>query len=323
MRGKMDCFGLTDVGRKREVNEDQFLIADLSKSMLIHQSSLSQDDHTRLFGGSQGTLFLVADGMGGHAEGKRASSLAVQTLTHYVLNIMHWLFYLDESHESDLLDELKESLEQCQRSIREAASPTSSTMGTTVTMAYLLWPRLYVVHVGDSRCYLLRGEQLEQVTTDHTVTQRMVDSGAMSPEQAQKSRWSHVLWNCVGGGSPHMTTDVYKANLKIGDTILLCTDGLTTGLSDERIKKMLHPNQRAEQTCHALVGAANEADGRDNVTVLVARFHDAREELVREAEQAAVFEDDADTVPSMPVPAKVAAAGVLSNRLSVRLSPSL
>jgi serine/threonine protein phosphatase PrpC len=82
MRGKMDCFGLTDAGKVRPMNEDQFLVADLNKSMLIHQTSLAHEDHTRLFGGSQGKLLLVADGMGGHAEGKRASTLAVQTIAN-------------------------------------------------------------------------------------------------------------------------------------------------------------------------------------------------------------------------------------------------
>lgn len=145
MLGKMDCFGLTDAGKKRPNNEDQFLIADLSKAMLIHQTSLSHEDHTRLFGGSQGKLLLIADGMGGHAEGKRASSLAVQTMAHYVLNTMHWFFHLEEGREADLHEELKAALEQCQRTIETAAAgnPERARMGTTLTMAYILWPRLY------------------------------------------------------------------------------------------------------------------------------------------------------------------------------------
>src|SRR5689334_20253096 len=151
MRGKMDCHGVSDVGRRRAANEGQFLIADLSKSMLIHQTSLSHEDHTRLFGGSQGKLLLVADGMGGHAEGKRASSLAVQTMAHYVLNTMHWFFRLEEGREADLHEELKTALEECQRSIETAAAgnPERARMGTTLTMAYILWPRLYAVHAGD------------------------------------------------------------------------------------------------------------------------------------------------------------------------------
>src|SRR5436305_1301278 len=102
MRGKIDCFGLTDAGKVREVNEDQFLIADLNRSMLIHQTSLAHEDHTRLFGGSQGQLLLVADGMGGHAGGQRASALTVETLTHYVLNTMPWFFRLRECNDADL-----------------------------------------------------------------------------------------------------------------------------------------------------------------------------------------------------------------------------
>src|SRR5262249_38518521 len=156
MRCKMDCSGLTDVGRVRQTNEDQFLIADLNKSMLVRQTSLSLDDHTRLFGGSQGALLVVADGMGGHAAGKQASTLAVQTLEHYVLNTMPWFFHLQQDQETDLQDELKSAMEACQHSIETAAAarPEQHGMGTTLTMAYLLWPRLYVVHVGDSRCYL-------------------------------------------------------------------------------------------------------------------------------------------------------------------------
>ena len=158
MRGKMDCYGLTDVGQVREVNEDQFLIADLSKSMLVHQTSLGHEDHTRLFGGSQGQLLLVADGMGGQAAGQQASAIAVQTLERYVLNAMPWFFRLQESLEDDHRDELKVALEACQRGIEAAAeaSPARRGMGTTLTMAYVVWPRLYVVHVGTSRCYLFR-----------------------------------------------------------------------------------------------------------------------------------------------------------------------
>src|SRR5437763_9216083 len=117
MRGKMDCFGLTDVGTAREANEDQFLIADLNKSMLIHQTSLQLEDHTRLFGGSQGKLLLVADGMGGHVAGQRASTLAVDTVTRYVLNTMSWFLRLEPGREDDLQEELKTALERCQQRI--------------------------------------------------------------------------------------------------------------------------------------------------------------------------------------------------------------
>src|SRR5262249_48443254 len=138
MRGKMEVFGLTDPGKVRAANEDQFLIADLSKSMLIHQTSLAHEDHTRLFGSSQGKLLLVADGMGGQAEGKRASSIAVQTLAHYVLNTMHWFFRLPEGLEAEYMDELRAALEECQRKIEIAseAAPDRRGMGTTLTMAY-------------------------------------------------------------------------------------------------------------------------------------------------------------------------------------------
>src|SRR5207248_2365824 len=132
----------------------------------IHQTSLSLEDHTRLFGGSQGKLLLVADGMGGEVGGRRASTLAVETLTHYVLNTMPWFFRLHEGSDADLHEELRSALEQCQNRIEDAASvdPQRAHMGTTLTLAYLMWPRLYVVHAGDSRCYLFRGNRLHQVT---------------------------------------------------------------------------------------------------------------------------------------------------------------
>jgi protein phosphatase len=288
MRGKMDCYGLTDVGRVRAVNEDQFLIADLGKSMLIHQTSLSHEDHTRLFGGSQGKLLLVADGMGGHAEGKRASTIAVQTLAHYVLNTMSWFYRLQEGHEADLQEELQAALEECQKSIEVAASASAERrgMGTTLTMAYVLWPRLYVVHAGDSRCYLLRDARLERVTTDHTMAQQLVDRGALPAEEAQGSRWSHVLWNCLGGGTHELSVEVHKATLHLGDTLLLCTDGLTTRVRDEHILELLAQGRGAEETCRQLVDTANGLGGPDNITVVVARFRDARQPLAQAQEAA-------------------------------------
>jgi serine/threonine protein phosphatase PrpC len=291
MRGKMDCHGLTDIGQVRPANEDQFLIATLSKSLLIHQTSLSDDDHTRLFGGSQGPLLLVADGMGGHAAGKEASAIAVQALERYVLNTMPWFFRLEEDGEEDFKEELRSALEACQASIETAAAarPERRGMGTTLTMAYILWPRLYVVHVGDSRCYLYRDPTLEQITTDHTIAQQLVEKGALPAGEASGSRWSHVLWNCLGGNTHQLSPEVYKAMLKIGDTLLLCTDGLTNCVGSDVLIDLLRQDVSAEQTCHSLVDAARQAGAPDNVTVVVARFRDVRqadlhaETLVEEA----------------------------------------
>jgi protein phosphatase len=273
----MDCFGLTDVGRERQTNEDQFLIADLNKSMLVRQTSLSYEDPTRLFSGSQGALLLVADGMGGHAAGRQASALAVQSLEHYMLNIMPWFFQLQPDQETDLQEELKSTMEACQRSLEAAAAarPEQRGMGTTLTMAFLLWPRLYVVHVGDSRCYLLHPPRLLRITKDQTMAQQLVEKSVLTPEEAPQSRWSHVLWSCLGGHSRQFSVEVYRANLTAGDTLLLCTDGLTGQLRDEDLLRLLHQHASAEETCRRLVAAANEAGGSDNITVVVARFLDA------------------------------------------------
>jgi PPM family protein phosphatase len=272
MQGKMDCFGLTDRGRVREINEDQFLLADLSKSMLVHQTSLHLDDHTRLFGATQGRLLVVADGMGGHAAGERASALAVDTLARYVLGTMPWFLRLRTDCADDLEEDLKEALKRCQDRIEASAGPQEHGMGTTLTLAYLVWPHAYVVHVGDSRCYLMRQGRLEQVTHDHTMAQRLVEQGVLNAREAEGSRWSHALWNCLGGGTSDLRPEAYKAALHLGDTILLCSDGLNRGVSDDQIRTTLEKATSAEEACHQLVRAANEAGGQDNITVVIARF---------------------------------------------------
>lgn len=272
----VDTFGVTHAGRERSVNEDQFLVASLSKSMLVEQTSLPKDNHERLVGKPRSTLIAVADGMGGHGGGDVASSLAVDTIMNYVLNIMPWFLRLDDSNESDLTDELRAALDRCHAAVRETAESDTSAdprMGTTLTIAYAVWPRLYVVHVGDSRCYLYRRPELQQVTKDHTLAQQMVDQNLLEEDRVEGSKWSNILWNSVGGGSDDMKPDVYKATLERGDTVLLCSDGLTKHVDDDALRKILKNGSRgSEELATELVDAANAAGGSDNITAVVARF---------------------------------------------------
>src|SRR6478672_4840945 len=201
MLTQMDCFGLTHPGLKRPTNQDHYLIADLNKSMRIHDTSLTLDSETRVYGGSQGKLLVVADGMGGEAGGERACTIAVDQLTTYVLNSLSWCFRLEEDSEHDFEDHLKEALESCQKSIQAvvATHPEMHSMGTTMTMVYIVWPRAFVVHVGDSRCYLLREGQLKQLTADHTMAAILTESGKMTRDQARQSPMGHALVNVLGG----------------------------------------------------------------------------------------------------------------------------
>jgi protein phosphatase len=134
-----------------------------------------------------------------------------------------------------------------------------------------MWPRLYVVHVGDSRAYLFRDGEARQLTTDHTVAQRMVEQGLMTPEQAAGSRWGHALVRCVSATSPEPDADVLKVLLKAGDVLLFCTDGLSKYLDPAAIAEALARQEPAQATARRLVDAANAAGGTDNVTVVVVR----------------------------------------------------
>jgi protein phosphatase len=295
VRGKIDCFGLTDIGKRRDTNQDQFLIGDLSKSMQIRDTSLGLDDQSRLFGGTQGQLLVVADGMGGHAAGQRASTLAIDSLIDYLLNTQRWLFRLEADDEEDFVDDLRAALEHSQSALSAEAAviPDRRGMGTTLTMAYIVWPRLYVVHAGDSRCYLFRDSRLRQTTKDHTVAQKMIDQGASEPEELADSRLSHIVWNVLGGDDEDLKPEVRKLQLAIGDTILLCSDGLTGHVSDEEIATRLESDDSAADICQRLVDAANEAGGSDNITVVVARFLDAADTLEDNEAEAAAEEDGA------------------------------
>jgi protein phosphatase len=270
----MDCFGLTDSGLKRPTNQDHYLIADLNKSMRIHDTSLTLDSETRVYGGSQGKLLVVADGMGGEAEGGRACTIAVDQLTTYVLNSLSWCFRLEEDSEQDFEDHLKDALESCQKSIQDIVTshPEMHSMGTTMTMVYIVWPRAFVVHVGDSRCYLLRSGELAQITVDHTVSEILVEKGKMTREEALHSPMGNALWNVLGGRSNELAVDVYRLTLECDDVLLLCTDGLYNMVPHETLQELLNTHCDAESACRKLVDQANENGGTDNITVVVSHF---------------------------------------------------
>jgi protein phosphatase len=288
----MDCHGVTDIGKLREVNEDQFLIADLRKSLHLFQTSLAMDDQSRLFSGSQGKLLLVADGVGGAAAGERASTLVVDSIAAYILNTLQWFFRLEEHGEEDFVEDLAGALKRSERDLAAEAEaiPQRHGMGTTLTMAYIVWPRLYIVHAGDSRCYLFHQRRLKQITTDHSYAQKFVDAGVIELDEAEQSRLSHLLWNVIGGKGAEVRPEAHKAGLSTGDSLLLCTDGLTNHVSDDKIAELLDSDLSAAELCQQLVDAANEAGGSDNITIVAARFREVKEPPELAGEEAVLAE---------------------------------
>jgi protein phosphatase len=262
----------TDIGKKRPNNEDQFLIVRLTKSMEVLSSSLPEDDDSRL-PDRVGYLMLVADGMGGRAAGERASALAVQETKHHLLQTARWFFRLDDPDEAVRLRLLREALERLDRKILEEGEGNAALagMGTTLTVASSIGAEVFIVHVGDSRAYLFHEGELEQLTTDHTLAQHMVDAGLLGAEEAKSHRLRHVLTNVVGG-VPGVKGEVQKLLLVDGDRLLLCTDGLTEAVDDDHIAKLLGSHPQPEDACRALVEAALERGGKDNVTVVVAAY---------------------------------------------------
>jgi len=265
------AFGVTDQGRVRVSNQDQFAVATLTSSLWIEQSSFPQ---TRVqCGGTQGHLFIVADGLGGHAGGEQASKLAVEAVEAFLVQALGWLKQL-QGQDAMLLEELKSALQRADAEVmgKAAARPELAAMGTTLTLACSIDDVLYIAHAGDSRCYLRRAKRLHQVTHDHTFVGELVSAGALDASAARTHDLRHLVTNVVGGGRDGVRTEVHKVRLKREDVILLCTDGLTEMLPLDCIDSILESQRDPDAAAKRLVVAANEAGGSDNITALVARF---------------------------------------------------
>jgi PPM family protein phosphatase len=268
-------FGLTDRGKRRPANEDQFLIAELTKAMTIVHTSL-RGPSVRT-GDERGHLFLVADGMGGHAAGERASTLAVAAIEQFTVNTFKWFLQRDEPGPDSAASEFATAITQADAAIihEGETNPELQGMGTTLTIAYALGTQLFVLHVGDSRAYLFRAGTLRQLTHDHTVVADMVRRGELPAEQASQHRLRHVITNVVGGRELGVDAEAQIVELESQDALLLCSDGLTEMVTTEDITRVLADEEDPERASRQLIDLANERGGNDNITVIVARFEAA------------------------------------------------
>jgi serine/threonine protein phosphatase PrpC len=250
----------------RPSNEDHFAIMTLQKSVQLRGTNLQDTSILDRLRRPEVHLLVVADGVGGAAGGKIASGVAVRAVVEYLAEAVGCVQDFDVDREQAFLDHLSRAVERGHERLKEMFQ-TQGGPATTLTMVTLLWPRAYVVHVGDSRGYYLRNGSLRQFTRDQTMGDYLVDIGAVTEQHAQKAGLYNVLSSAVGGD---LVPNVGIVDLADGDVLLLCTDGLTKHVPDERIVQLLASGS-AESVAQSLIDAALEGGGSDNVTVVVAK----------------------------------------------------
>jgi protein phosphatase len=226
-----------------------------------------------LYGKSFGRLLMVADGMGGHQAGSRASLLAIDLLINQMVNGMRWPTRISAEEEDRFVLDLKQLFETAHKMIvRESETHLDMRgMGTTLSMSYIIWPLMYVVHVGDSRCYLIRDGVAKQLTRDHTLSSQLAEKSGMTAEQAENSHWSHILYNALGAGGSEVTVEVQRVTLQQEDVVFLCTDGLYRHVKAVEIADLFIRELELDETCRSLIELANFRGGQDNITVVAAR----------------------------------------------------
>jgi protein phosphatase len=272
----VDCFGLTDQGKVRRKNDDHFLIASLHKLMRVHLTSLPDPDAMPLVSESRGFLFMVADGVGGRPHGDLASGTALRYIAQYVTHLMDLYNRLDPERETQFLAELEKSVQRSHEVLVAETERAGEGRGgaTTLTMVAAVWPRAYLVQVGDSRCYRLRDGTLERMSQDQTMAQALVEQGALSPSDAEHSPLRNLLASALGGNEARPMTAA--TDIRWDDVMLMCTDGLTKHVPETEIESELRATTSAEASCRRLVDLALERGGTDNVTVLVSRLRPRR-----------------------------------------------
>jgi len=269
---RVDLAALSHRGKVRPNNEDNFLVVRFGRFLETLLTSLPDSDVPQEFGDT-GYGMVVADGMGGMAAGEVASRLAIILLLNLVLDTPDWIMVRDESDVEEVIRRAARRFGVVNEAIIEQArrQPSLWGMGTTLTMAASLGSDLVIAHVGDSPVYLSRGGKLLKLTHDHTVAQEMADHGSTRVQDVP-ARFRHVLTHAIGIRHTGSDPDIRRFRLAGGDRLLLCTDGLTDMVDEAAIALELERGASSAETCQALVNLALEGGGKDNVTVVVARY---------------------------------------------------
>ena len=269
----VDISALTHSGHRRSNNEDQFFVAKATRAWETVMTSLPPGD-VPVRADELNYVMVVADGMGGHAAGEVASRLTISALVALALQIPDWILRADPGHAPEIERRARDAVQQVGSMLVERGRQDASLrgMGSTLTAARSLGRELLIVHVGDSRAYLLRTGHLLRLTKDHTYAQMMIDVGGVSPDEVAVSGVRHILTNVLGGTVDEVDVDVDLMRLEDGDRLLLCSDGLTDGVDDDTIGDTLQRALSSGEACERLVQLALESGGHDNVTVVVASF---------------------------------------------------
>ena len=268
---EIDVYGLTHPGKVRRDNQDHFLVCALRKQVVVHHTSLPDTERLMADGERLAFLVMVADGVGGSAKGEEASRAALEAVTQYVSHSMRCYYATGSADDQEFFDSLQEGAHQCHTELlrRGEAEPDHRGMATTLTLFLGVWPRAYLLQVGDSRCYQLRGDELSQLSRDQTMAQEMVDLGVMTPADAAGTRLAHTLSSAIGGRQTE--PKVTRLNMAWGYVLLLCSDGLIRHVSDDRIRDVLRSMTSARQACEDLLRDALDGGGTDNITIVVGR----------------------------------------------------
>jgi len=292
----LTAYGLTDVGRKRKHNEDAYLL-DAERG-----------------------LFVVADGMGGHAAGEVASRLTVESIQEFIAGTEDdhdntWPFGYNNRYSVDG-NRLSTAVERANEKVMRAVvnRPELKGMGTTVVAALFDEKRATLVHVGDSRAYLYRDAELRRLTDDHSWVQEQVNAGILSEEEARSHPLKNVVTRALGGGA-HVAVDLIEIPVGDGDRFLLCSDGLTGMVSDEEITEALASARSLEQIVRGLIDLANERGGVDNITAITVEVRNgeakkadtSREKTSVSLRAAKVDDEDLTPTDEIPVPVVEAA----------------
>ena len=261
----VSVFGKTDVGRTRDHNEDSFVVADLSTGNATLQPEVRQH-----LAGPRGSLFMIADGMGGAAAGEIASAMAIQVVLEEMQRM--WVEGVDRSPEA-FGRALVHSTSMANTKINSYAvgHPEFRGMGTTATVAGMLGDTIYLAQVGDSRGYLVRDSVGVQITKDQSLMQKLVEAGELTEEEAEHSERRNIILQALGP-EPVIKVDLTHQQLRKGDRLVLCSDGLTTQIGRDVVTAIVSAEAELTNACKKLIDAANANGGTDNITVIVVHF---------------------------------------------------